>query len=95
MLQKPNTLAVSLTTACQKTEQGQRQRRWVVEVYPEAGLLHSFLALGLAPPPASRLVPCQDTAQWWQGPDPTDPKELPGLAAAPPTSEPAGKGEHS
>lgn len=76
----------SLTTACQKTEQGSTKDRRAVQVYLEAGPLHQFLALGLAPQPAFRPVPCQDqysggTARK-QGPNPTDPKGPPGLAAA-------------
>lgn len=39
----------------------------VAGVYLKIGLLHSFLALGLAPEPGSPLVPCKDTGQRWHG----------------------------
>lgn len=87
--QRPMRAVVTHHCLSGKQSRSGTRRRWVLEVYPETGPLHWFLALGLAAEPGSRMVPCEvsqysrGTANR-QGSGARDPKGAAWLCGGPP-----------
>lgn len=83
MLQKPNTLAVVTHHCLSEDRAGAAPEKVGGGGLPGGGASSFVSGPGAGSAAGASAGSLQDTAQWWQGPDLTDPKELPGLAAAP------------